>query len=154
MNIGSGSGYPAGNLSNFTPHPFVLDGVECNSMEGFLQSLKFKDPEMQKHVCKLTGRIAKNKGSKKKWYKTQTLHWRGIEYPRDSKEYQDLLDRAYLALSTNLKFRKALLASQHSVLKHTIGRSKSNMTVLTVREFCSRLTHLRTEMQNEQLMEM
>ena len=51
MDIGSGSGYPSSNLSNFSPHGFVVDGVECASMEGFLQSLKFQDPEMQKHVC-------------------------------------------------------------------------------------------------------
>ena len=53
MDIGSGAGFPAGTLSNFAPHPFVIDGVQCNSMEGFLQSLKFKDAEMQKSVCLL-----------------------------------------------------------------------------------------------------
>lgn len=53
MDIGSGSGYPAANLSNFSPHPFVIDGVECNSMEGFLQSLKFQSVDMQKYVCNI-----------------------------------------------------------------------------------------------------
>ena len=48
LDIGSGKDYPSNALSNFAPHPFVIDGVECNSMEGFLQSLKFKEPEMQK----------------------------------------------------------------------------------------------------------
>ena len=48
MDIGSGNGFPAASLSNFAPHPFVIDGVQCNSMEGFLQSLKFSDVEMQK----------------------------------------------------------------------------------------------------------
>ena len=67
MDIGSGSGYPSSNLSNFSPHGFVVDGVECASMEGFLQSLKFQDPEMQKHVCTLVGKAAKFKGKKKKW---------------------------------------------------------------------------------------
>ena len=47
MDIGSKSGYPAGALSNFSPHPFILDGVQCNSMEGFLQGLKFESKEMQ-----------------------------------------------------------------------------------------------------------
>ena len=59
MDIGSGSGFPSANLSNFHPHPFVIDGVQCNSMEGFLQSLKFKEPEMQKQVCLLVGKAAK-----------------------------------------------------------------------------------------------
>lgn len=52
MDIGSQNSYPASALSNFAPHPFIIDGIECNSMEGFLQSLKFKNPEMQKEVCK------------------------------------------------------------------------------------------------------
>lgn len=46
MDIGSGSGYPSSSLSNFAPHPFVIDGIECNSMEGFLQSLKFENQDM------------------------------------------------------------------------------------------------------------
>ena len=63
MDIGSKCGYPNGTLSNFTPHPFVIDGVECASMEGFLQSLKFSSIEMQEYVCSLVGIKAKNKGS-------------------------------------------------------------------------------------------
>ena len=50
MDIGSGKGYPENSLSNFAPHKFVIDGVECNSMEGFLQSLKFSNPEMQEYM--------------------------------------------------------------------------------------------------------
>lgn len=50
MDIGSGNGYPSSALSNFAPHPFILDGVEIASMEGFLQSLKFKNEEMQKYI--------------------------------------------------------------------------------------------------------
>lgn len=49
--------------------------------------------------------------SSKNWKKTQTLYWRGTIYRRDSKEYQELLDRAYEALSKNDGFRRALLAS-------------------------------------------
>lgn len=84
MDIGSGNSYPASSLSNFAPHPFVIDGIECNSMEGFLQSLKFKNIDMQKYVCSLVGKSAKFKGKKKKWWKTQTLYWQGKEYKRNS----------------------------------------------------------------------
>ena len=44
MDIGSKAIYPASALSNFSPHPFTFDGVECNSMEGLLQSFKFDKP--------------------------------------------------------------------------------------------------------------
>lgn len=143
MDIGSGNKYPANALSNFAPHPFIIDGIECNSMEGFLQSLKFKSPEMQIEVCKLVGIAAKRKGAKKDWKQSQILYWKGVEIKRDSKEYQDLLDKAYTALYQNAKFRMALSASGKAVLTHSIGKSKENETVLTRREFCSRLTKLR-----------
>ena len=148
MDIGSGHGYPADALSNFAPHPFVLDGIECNSMEGFLQSLKFSNPDMQREVCKLVGRAAKFKGKKKNWYVKQVLYWQGKEIPRDSDEYQLLLDRAYMAMATqNRGFQCALLATQNAALTHSIGKSKTNETVLTRSEFCSRLTKIRTMLQ-------
>jgi hypothetical protein len=52
MDIGAKYKYPASSLSNFAGHIFVLDGVEIWSMEGFLQSLKFKDANVQAEVCK------------------------------------------------------------------------------------------------------
>lgn len=150
MDIGSGSGFPSAALSNFAPHPFVFDGVECNSMEGLLQSFKFSNPEMQREVCKLVGKQAKFKGKKKKWFKTQTLFWQGEEFKRDSEAYQELLDRAFDALSTNEGFKRALLATGHSTLTHSIGKTKQSETVLTRTEFCSRLTAIRERLQCEQ----
>lgn len=147
MDIGSGSGFPSAALSNFAPHPFTIDGVECNSMEGFLQSLKFKDPAMQVEVCKLVGKAAKFKGKKKKWWKTQTLFWQGREFKRDSQEYQDLLDRAFDALAENASFQKALLATGKATLTHTIGKTNASETVLTRAEFCSRLLKIRARLQ-------
>lgn len=150
LDIHSGKDYPSGALSNFAPHPFVIDGVECNSMEGFLQSLKFKEPEMQKEVCKLVGRAAKSRGSKKRWYVDQTLYWQGVAYKRESQEYQDLLDRAYNELSKNESFQRALLATGNATLTHTIGKRKESETILTAREFCSRLTAIRQRLKEEQ----
>lgn len=147
MDIGSGSGFPSAALSNFAPHPFTIDGIECNSMEGFLQSLKFKDPAMQVEVCKLVGKAAKFKGKRKKWWKTQTLFWQGQEFKRDSQEYQDLLDRAFDALAENASFQKALLATGKATLTHTIGKTNASETVLTRAEFCSRLIKIRARLQ-------
>lgn len=148
MDIGSGTGYPDSALSNFAPHPFVIDGVQCNSMEGFLQSLKFKDVEMQKYVCTLVGKAAKFKGKHKKWWRTQTLYWQGVEYRRDSDAYQQLLDRAFDALSCNESFRRALLATKDSTLTHSMGKKDIAKTVLTEREFCSRLLRLRCRLRS------
>lgn len=147
MDIRSGAGYPAGNLSNFHPHPFVVDGVEIASMEGFLQSLKFKNTDMQREICKLVGRVAKARGVDKAWYKEQTLYWMGVPIKRESVEYQALLDKAYTALAQNESFRKALLATQNATLTHSLGQKDPKRTILTKKEFCSRLIKLREQLQ-------
>jgi predicted NAD-dependent protein-ADP-ribosyltransferase YbiA (DUF1768 family) len=146
MDIGSGTGYPSANLSNFAPHPFVIDGIECASMEGFLQSLKFSNIDMQIHVCTLVGRQAKFKGKKKAWYRKQVLYWQGEEIGRHTERYQELLDQAFYALSENTKFQKALLASGDATLTHSMGNKDESRTILTTREFCGRLTRIRAEL--------
>jgi predicted NAD-dependent protein-ADP-ribosyltransferase YbiA (DUF1768 family) len=150
MDIGSKSGYPAGALSNFSPHPFVFDGVECASMEGLLQSFKFDKEHIQVEVCKLVGLKAKRRGQKRNraWKQAQTLWWKGVAYPRKSDEYQQLLDRAFDALATNEGFQRALLASGTATLTHSMGRSKKADTCLTTAEFVSRLTRIRTRLQD------
>lgn len=143
MNIGSGDSYPSCALSNFAPHPFTFDGVECASMEGFLQSLKYSNPDMQAHVCTLVGKAAKFKGKKKKWYRDQTLYWKGTPIHRESEAYQILIENAYNALFLNDGFRRALAATGKSTLTHSMGKNKMNETVLTEREFVRNLTRLR-----------
>lgn len=147
MDIGSGTGFPSASLSNFAPHSFIIDGIECASMEGFLQSLKFSNPDMQKEVCKMVGRQAKFNGKKKKWWRTQTLYWKGKEYKRSGQDYQDLLDRAFDELGKNASFQRALLATNNAVLTHSMGKNKKEETVLTTQEFISRLNRLRTGLQ-------
>lgn len=146
MDIASNSYGPAKQLSNFTGHGFIFDGVECASMEGFLQSLKFDKQHIQEEVCKLVGFAAKRRGypKNKQWHKTQTLWWKGIPYDRHGKAYQTLLNRAYQAMfDQNLSFRSSLCSTGSAVLKHSIGKTNPHDTILTEAEFCSRLTKLR-----------
>lgn len=147
MDIGSGKTYPSGALSNFAGHRFFLDSVQINSMEGFLQGLKYKNADMQVEVCKLIGRAAKMKGKEKNWHVLQTLYWRGKAIDRHSQEYQDLLDRTYLAMfEQSESFRNALKASGDGVLTHMIGKTDPHETILTCQEFCSRLMKLREKL--------
>lgn len=144
---GNNKSYPGGHLSNFTGNRFIFQDVECYSMEGFLQSLKFKEPHIQIEVCKLVGKSAKHRGSKKNWKRFQILYWKGKEYKRDSSEYQALLDAAYKAMFDQCPdFRSALAASGKAVFKHSIGKSDIRQTVLTESEFCSRLMKLRSNL--------
>ena len=80
---------------------------------------------------------------KKKWWQSQTLYWQGHPYKRDSDEYQNLLNKAYNALSTNSGFMNALKATNNANLTHSIGKNKPSETVLTSSEFCKRLMYLR-----------
>jgi hypothetical protein len=147
MDIGSGKGYPSSALSNFAGHRFEIDGIQCNSMEGFLQSLKFSGVDMQEYVCTLIGKGAKFKGKKKKWYTKQILFWKGKEIDRHSKEYQDLITKAYKCMFRDSEsFRKALKASQNATLTHSMGKNDPHRTILTEKEFVSRLKKLREEL--------
>ena len=146
LDVGSKSSYPAGDLSNFTAFKFTFDDVECASMEGWLQALKFDKEHIQVEVCKLTGIKAKQRGKERNnhWKQKQGLWWKGEFFPRKSEEYQRLLDRAYLELAkANEKYRQAILDTGDLILTHHIGRSSESETVLTQNEFCSRLMKLR-----------
>lgn len=148
MDVGSKGIYPAGELSNFSPHAFMFDGVECSSMEGLLQSFKFNDAETQVEVCKLAGFAAKKRGQERNevWKSAQTLWWKGQVYERHGEAYQDLLDRAFDALAENESFREALRASDNEMLTHSIGNPNPGDTVLTEEEFCSRLMRIRAQL--------
>jgi hypothetical protein len=150
MDIHSKSAWPLCDLSTFSAHAFVFDGVSIASMEGFLQSLKFDRVDEQKDVCGLAGYKAKTRGAfrNEHFQECQTLYWNGGTYDRHGSGYADLLDRAYQALcDQNSGFRNALLATYSAPLTHSIGSSDPKLTILTAREFCDRLTMLRTQCQ-------
>ncbi|QGZ14197.1 hypothetical protein PP940_gp255 [Rhizobium phage RL2RES] len=145
MDVGSGNSWPSNALSNFAPHPFTFRGVECNSMEGLLQSFKFDKEHIQVEVCKLVGYAAKKRGRprNRQWQKLQTLWWAGEAFQRTSTAYQELLTEAYDSISMNASFARAILATQNSTLTHSIGHSDVSKTVLTEREFCRQLYRVR-----------
>ena len=142
--------YPSCAISNFAEYEFYVDGVKCKSMEGFLQSLKFKSKTKQKQVCLLSGAEAKNSTrhtfAQLRWRITHNLYWQGRKISRFSDEYQNLLDRAYEELSKNKEFLKALRGIEQSDLVHSIGKEDTRKTVLTKYELISRLTQIRNQM--------
>lgn len=146
MDVGSKSGYPASALSNFSPHAFVFQGVECASMEGFLQSLKFDKEHIQVEVCKLVGFAAKARGKprNKAWQTKQTLWWKGVPYGRGSEAYENLLVHAYSAMwEQSDSFRRAIAAAGDAIFTHSIGNRDETKTVLTEREFVRMLNFVR-----------
>ena len=60
INIYSKSSNEIGQkLSNFYPHTFVFEGIEFNSFEAFLQSLKFSDVDEQLAITRMNAKEAK-----------------------------------------------------------------------------------------------
>ena len=147
IDIHSKCEYPSCALSNFAAHEFYIDNVKCSSMEGFLQSLKFKSIKKQKQTCLLSGKEAKESTrhtiAQFRWRITHNLYWQGERIKRFSDEYQKLLDRAYGELSQNSDFEKALKDSLSYTLAHSIGKTDVRKTVLTEYEFISRLERMR-----------
>jgi hypothetical protein len=151
MDIRSNGNYPGSDLSNFASHRFWLDGVECGSMEGLLQSLKSEEVPLQAKICKMIGKTAKRRGEARNvtWKEQQVLWWKGKSMKRNSPEYQEFLDRAFEAMSEQSElFRKALVASEEAILTHSIGKTVEAETVLTEEEFCSRLMRIRARLRS------
>lgn len=141
-------------LSNFAPYGFVLDGVECGSIEGFLQSLKFEDIGEQELVAPLVGYKAYKTGQVENaaWRAAQKLWWKGYAYPRLSREYHSLIQRAYDACyEQNPAFRQALFDTGVDVLTHNIGNHDPTMTTLTEWEYIYVMYRLRARAQQEML---
>ncbi len=156
LDIYSKGWYPLYVLSNFSPNKFNLDGVECCSMEGFLQSLKVKNQQKQQEICKLYGKQAKSAGKRKFWWKiTGNVYWKGRRIHRSSEEFKQLILRAYIEMfKQNHHFYVALssIDSYSSTkgikLVHTLGKKKKRQTILTEEEFISCLNYLRENIDN------
>jgi predicted NAD-dependent protein-ADP-ribosyltransferase YbiA (DUF1768 family) len=147
IDIYSKGEYPANVLSNFYPNEFVLDGVKCASMEGFLQSLKFKNTAKQRAVAALVGKDAKKLGGRKfLWKITGNIYWNGTKLKRESIPYLTLVTRAYAELARQSKeFRLALMSTVGTKLTHKIGKHDTKKTILTEEEFIYCLDLLRED---------
>lgn len=151
IDIYSEGGYPACELSNFAEHPFVLDGVQISSMEGFLQSLKYMTVKKQEQVCRLSGKEAKQAGKGRfMWCVLRFVWWQEQTMDLMSDEVQLLIDRAYDAMyEQNPKFRQALLDTGDEKLEHTLGKTRMDQTILTRYNFVRRLERLRARAEKE-----
>ena len=143
LDIRSNGLYPSNVLSNMCSNGFRFDGMLCGSMEGFLQSLKRKETDKQRQICSMKGGNAR-KMSVTSWQTDQIVWWKGTAINRQSKEFQDLIRKAYKAMfEQNECFRIALLSTCGTKLYHCRGEQDSYKTILTESEFCSVLTEMR-----------
>ena len=145
LDIWSTNSYPSNVLSNLCNNSFFFEGVFCQSMEGFLQSLKYEDQDCQRQICAMEGRNAKTKTTAT-WQTDQIVWWKGVAVNRQGNEYQELIRKAYKAMfEQNKRFRAALMSSIGMKLYHSKGEQNTYKTILTESEFCSILTEMRDE---------
>lgn len=143
IDIKSKASGETGRLSNFTKRHFIFDGVECNSIEGVLQSFKCSDIKRQKEICLLDGKAAKTAGQEYDWTVNQILYWNTAEYSRKGEEYQKLLDRLYEAVyEQDAQFRTDIQFIKGKKFDHKMGLTDKSKTVLTRSEFVHRLRRL------------
>ncbi|MBU1110851.1 hypothetical protein KKB83_04495 [Patescibacteria group bacterium] len=176
LNIGSSVEEPnLAKLSNFPNTPFVLDGIEYASVEGFIQGLKFWNEEDQMRAADTAGYEAKKESHRKlptdeKPRSTKGLirvgfsaeeneervgyvtNYQGIAIPYRSSEHYDLIARAIRAkFVQNSDCRKALLQTGRCELTHDLGHPESSTTSLPAEVFTTILMRIRQEYLMEDL---
>ena len=150
IDINSSASGPVGRLSNYTERHFTLDGVECRSLEGALQSLKCPNQERQCEICRLVGGRASKAGRAFDWEWNQLLYWHGRTYPRQSDDYQRLISRIYdAAFEQDVSFREDLSAMKGKKISHRMGRTDPSQTILTRNEFIAQLERLMARVKDD-----
>lgn len=143
LDIRSDGLYPSNVLSNLCSNGFQFEGMVCGSMEGFLQSLKYKDRDKQRQICCMKGGNAR-KRTVTSWQTDQIVWWKGYAVDRQGEEFLQLVRRAYQAMfDQSQRFRDALMQTRGITLIHSIGEMNPYRTILTSQEFCSILTDIR-----------
>lgn len=139
-------------LSNLYHTEFRFKGKNVKSIEGVLQSLKYKDKKIQNIILKYYGLDAyhtRGANTIDFWGQNGTLYWQGKPINRHSEDYQIFIDELYISAAKNPLYKKALLSTQNTYLLHHIGKDDPTQTVLTRFEFEQRLNTLREFLKQE-----
>lgn len=154
INVVSTAEGPGALLSNFAHTPFMLDGVSCASVEGFIQGLKEKGVEKQRRICLRHGFEAKRAGTRKRnsmVRESGTVWWQGTPITFRSEDYYALIERALLAkVEQNREVREALEQTGGAELMHETGREERADTSLPKEKFLEILTRIRANLQAQQ----
>lgn len=135
--------HPEDILSNLCKNTFCFDGVYCQCMEQFLQSLKYQDENIQIEICSSTFYDIEGDDTSD-WRMDQILWWKGHPINRHSPEYHDFIYNAYMEMYLwSARFRNVLMSTEGKTLLYNSGNTNPYKTILTDEEFCKVLTDLR-----------
>jgi predicted NAD-dependent protein-ADP-ribosyltransferase YbiA (DUF1768 family) len=131
-------------LSNLSFSPFIFEGKECHSFEGFYQGTKRSGTDMQEHIFKTFGFNAKKKSKP-----TKNVYWDGQVIKAGSDEHHELLFKVQVCKYTqHQSSRESLLETGSSQIVHRVGRDS---IYYPARVYCQQLTKIRSLIQKGQL---
>jgi predicted NAD-dependent protein-ADP-ribosyltransferase YbiA (DUF1768 family) len=144
LNVFSRSTENIGRLmSNFARTPFVLDGVEYASIEGFYVALKFLDPIKRAKVSRLYGSVVKQMGKKSRIERTC---YGGEWFAFGSDAHVELIKRAIRAkLRAYPDIARAFAATDPRPIIHDTSHPEPPDTEFPAAAFCRILAELREE---------
>lgn len=146
-------GFPFGMLDPSAPVRFEIDGVQCASLDGFLESLKFERIIDQKNINKRVGNDAKKRGKEKdnpgNQRANRVLYWQGDTFKRNSKTFNKLLVRVFREMAKNARYQAALMATQDVNFRYPKGKANKKDTILTKKELTDNLKKLRADLKAE-----
>lgn len=144
LNIASGAFESIGKaLSNFARRPFVLDGKQYESVEGFYQGLKWSDPVKRAEVAQLSGPDAKSAG---RGSKATSFEYEGKTIDFRSPEHYALMKRAIKAsLEQNPAILAEFQATSPRPMEHKTGRRENPKSGYPSAEFIKTLLEVRSE---------
>ena len=129
-------------LSNLSHHAFVLDGVWCGSVEGFIQGIKLPpDDPRREETLRLQGIPA---WRMRLHAKGEYVWWNGKQIPYRTAEHAELIRRAIEAkFAQNPDALEALKATRGLTIIHETVHPESPTTTLPAATYCAILTAIR-----------
>lgn len=125
INAVSHAAPPIDLISNFAATPFVLDGANYGSVEGFWQCWRYNDPDERARVAMLAGREAKSAGTAPP---PELFDYGGAIIRWGSWDHWQLMRRACQAkFAQNENARAALLGTLGRPLTHRTRRDSRSI---------------------------
>jgi predicted NAD-dependent protein-ADP-ribosyltransferase YbiA (DUF1768 family) len=138
INITSRAPMPLKLASNFAHTPFVLDGLDYASIEGFWQGLKFPDEADRRRLAAMHGSAAKDAG----FYApaSETVLFGGERIRVGTWDHWQLMERASMAkFSQHEGAREALLSTGKRPLVHQVRPDSKSIPGVIMAEIWTRI---------------
>lgn len=131
-------------ISNFAETPFMLGNRRYLSLESFYQSLKFADPKVRAAIAKMSGKQAKEAGSKAHtdigYLDRETFE---LGSARHHEIIRDAMRQKFLQ---NPDLARDFVASSPRPIEHNLGRPEDPRTRFPAQTFTKMLEEMRVEL--------